>query len=219
MGGIQCITPFTSVSYETNIKKLDTTLAAQTIKEVDRIQLHTFQRTDKEGLSNIKINDVYRKKITNEVKLLPSDFLWIYGKWKDLFEIPGWNGFMENITLNKKYSKSRILCLPFLNSPPSKYDTIYSVLLTAVEKCKSLNQSCCFVTFDQPLYIKARDIVASCSTNSEVSLVTVRLGGFHLLMSFMGAIGYIMDGSGLQDLFSVAYAVASTEKMLTGHAY
>lgn len=38
-------------------------------------------------------------------------------------------------------------------------------------------------------------------------------------MSFIGAIGYIMDGSGLQDLFSVAYAVASTEKMLTGHAY
>lgn len=35
----------------------------------------------------------------------------------------------------------------------------------------------------------------------------------------MGAIGYIMDGSGLQDLFSVAYAVASTEKMLTGHVY
>jgi len=27
-------------------------------------------------------------------------------------------------------------------------------------------------------------------------------------MSFMGAIGYIMDGCGLQDLFSVAYAVA-----------
>jgi len=80
IGGIQCITPFTSVSYETNIKKLNTTLAAQTIKDVDRIQLHTFQRTVKEGLSNIKINDVYRKKITNEVKLLPSDFLWIYGK-------------------------------------------------------------------------------------------------------------------------------------------
>lgn len=111
------------------------------------------------------------------------------------------------------------MCLPFLNSPPSKYDTIYSVLLTAVEKCKSLNQSCCFVTFDQPLYIKARDIVASCSTDSEVSLVIVRLGGFHLLMSFMGAIGYIMDGCGLQDLFNVAYAVASTEKIMTGYAY
>lgn len=76
MGGIQCITLFTSMSYVTNIKKLDTTLTAQTIEEVDRNQLHTFQRTVDEELSNIKINDVNRKKITNEVKLLPSDFLW-----------------------------------------------------------------------------------------------------------------------------------------------
>lgn len=64
--------------------------------------------------------------------------------------------------------------------------------------------------------------MASSSTDSEVSLVTVRLGGFHLLTSFMGDIGYIMDGSGLQDLFSGAYScgvIASTKKMLTGHAY
>jgi len=103
MGGIQCITPFTSVSYETNIKKLDMILAAQTIEEVDLIQLHTFQRTVKEGLSNIKINDVYRKKITNEVKLLPSDVSWIYSKWKDLIDTSGWNGFMEKVNLNKTY--------------------------------------------------------------------------------------------------------------------
>lgn len=33
MGGIQCITPFTSVFFETNIKKIKTSLAAQTIIE------------------------------------------------------------------------------------------------------------------------------------------------------------------------------------------
>lgn len=38
-----------------------------------------------------------------------------------------------------------------------------------------------------------------------------------MLMSFIGATEYIMDGSGLQDLFSIAYAAASTEKMLTGY--
>jgi len=76
---------------------------------------------------------------------------------------------MEKVNLNQIYARSRILCLPFLNSPPSKYDTIYSVLLTAVEKSRSLNQKCCFVTFDQPLYIKARDIVASSSIDSEIS--------------------------------------------------
>lgn len=45
------------------------------------------------------------------------------------------------------------------------------------------------------------------------------LGGFHLLMSFMGAIGYIMAGSGLKELWSTIYATNSIEKMMTGHAY
>lgn len=56
------------------------------------------------------------------------------------------------------------------------------------------------------MYIKARDIIASANENSELNTITVRLGGFYLLMSFTGAIGYIRDGSRLADLFSVAYA-------------
>jgi len=42
------------------------------------------------------------------------------------------------------------------------------------------------LSFDQPLYIKAREIVAASSNTSELSKIVVRLGGFHLLMSFLG---------------------------------
>jgi len=35
--------------------------------------------------------------------------------------------------------------------------------------------------------------------------IVVSLGGVHLLMSFMGAIGYIMEGSGLKELWSTIY--------------
>lgn len=38
-------------------------------------------------------------------------------------------------------------------------------------------------------------------------------------MSFMGAVGYIMNGSGIKELFNIVYASASVDKMLTGHAY
>lgn len=38
-------------------------------------------------------------------------------------------------------------------------------------------------------------------------------------MSYMGCIGYIMAGSGLQDLLAVIYAEKSVEHMLSGHAY
>ena len=74
------------------------------------------------------------------------------------------------------------------------------------------------MTFDQPLYWKARDVVAN-DTEPELKNVVVRLGGFHLLMSFMGAMGTIMDGSGLMKIFSTIYATNSVEKIVTGHAY
>ena len=38
-------------------------------------------------------------------------------------------------------------------------------------------------------------------------------------MSFFGSIGYIMQGSGIQEVLSLIYAPKSLEKMLNGHAY
>lgn len=66
--------------------------------------------------------------------------------------------------------------------------------------------------------MKARDIVEN-SPNPLLSSVVVRLGGFHLLMSFMGAIGAIMACSGLKELLTTIYAANSVDKILSGHAY
>lgn len=61
--------------------------------------------------------------------------------------------------------------------------------------------------------------MAYCNSESPLSLVIVRLGGFRLLLSFVGAIEYVMDDSGLQDILSTIYLRQSTEKMRTGLAY
>lgn len=52
-----------------------------------------------------------------------------------------------------------------------------------------------------------------------LSSVVVRLGGFHTLMSFLGSIGFIMDGSGLREVFNCIFAEASVKKILTGKAF
>lgn len=52
-----------------------------------------------------------------------------------------------------------------------------------------------------------------------LSNVIVKLGGFHLLMSFLGTIGYIMSDSGLKELFSIIYAPNTINKMFTDHVY
>lgn len=73
----------------------------------------------------------------------------------------------------------------------------------------------CPVTFDQPLYIKAIDIVKS---SNELHNIVVRLRGFHLLVSYMGSIGY-MSGSGLEEMWETVYAPNTVIHMMPGHAY
>lgn len=93
-----------------------------------------------------------------------------------------------------------------------------TALTYASREVRKMNQGIAVVTFDQPLFWKARNIIAH-SENGELSNVVVRLGGFHLLMSFLGAIGNIMAGSGLQQLWMTVYAENSTKGMLGGHKY
>lgn len=49
--------------------------------------------------------------------------------------------------------------------------------------------------------------------------VAVRLGSFRMLISFLGAVGFIIKGSGLKEAFCVLYTEKSAEKALEGHAY
>lgn len=88
--------------------------------------------------------------------------------------------------------------------------------MTQTRKCGG---SITIVTFDQPLYAKAIKIVASADNSDPISKIFVRLGGFHLLMSFLGSIGYIMSGSGLQEAMELVYAKNSVVHIMNGHAY
>ena len=49
--------------------------------------------------------------------------------------------------------------------------------------------------------------------------IVISLGGFHLLMSFLGGIGTIMGGSGLAETMETIYAQNSVVHMLDGKAY
>ena len=50
----------------------------------------------------------------------------------------------------------------------------------------------------------------------------MRLGGFHLLKSFLGSVGYIMEGSGIEDLIKSIYPGSGdhfVNGVLSGGAY
>ena len=103
------------------------------------------------------------------------------------------------------FETTHILALPFISLNPGNPSTICTALLHAVEGTKSQNQTHCVVTFDQPLYMKAVKIVGAVGEESQ--------------LSFMGAIGTIMRGSGLEEVWATIYSEISVRHMLSGHSY
>ena len=199
MGGIQSVTPQNNVTSDQPITRLTKIPSASFVGRFGRNPIKTFESKSARGLFNIEVRDLASiNPVSSTVSITTTELLWLLGKWQRNAECPGWNGYMEKRTAHLPCDVSQISYLPFTNAPPTNYDTIYTVLIQVVEKCKELKQQSSFVTFDQPLYIKARDIVKKCGQDSHLNNVIVRLGGFHLLMSFMGAIGFIMNGSGIK---------------------
>ena len=56
------------------------------------------------------------------------------------------------------------------------------------------------ITFDQPLWWKALNIILRVAEESPLKPIILRLWGFHAQISFFGCIFHIIDGSGLQHI-------------------
>ena len=61
------------------------------------------------------------------------------------------------------------------------------------------------VTFDLPIWLKAVDIIKQANLP-----IIPRLGGFHLLKSYLGSLGNIMEHSGLLELIQLIYPGSTT---------
>ena len=96
---------------------------------------------------------------------------------------------------------------------PSDYTCIYSTLTFIADQCRKFNIKTPSVTFDQPLWLKATEIVVDNSMD-----IVVHLGGFHTLMSFVGSIGSLMDASGLSDVLQIIYGENTVKHMVSGKA-
>ena len=219
MGGIKVITPYSCYMEKKNIYREKVKSWANNIDNFENIPFCIYESVHENRFGYNKILAEEMEQADSNLNISNSDFCWLYGNYKIPQILPGWNGFMEKLTCKMPYQMSRVIPLPFINSAPSDRNTIFSALKYAFEEAKKMNLHTCFVTFDQPLYQKAVEMVKSFDNRNDMSRIIVRLGGFHLLMSFLGSVGYIMSGSGIKEVLGVSYAKCSVDKMLTGHAY
>lgn len=143
--------------------------------------------------------------IANDQPLLtPGDTLWAAGwviKAHD-FEFPhsNWNGWMKQIHANDAKQSTQIDFLPVIEGDPNDLNTIF----TTLKECIRLNGTA-VVTFDLPIWLKAVNIIKQANLP-----VIPRLGGFHLLKSYLGSIGNIMQDSGLLEVIQLIYPGSTT---------
>lgn len=93
--------------------------------------------------------------------------------------------------------KSSILFLPMIDMNPGDKTCILSTLDYLCKLASKHNMSA-IITFDQPLFWKASEIVNAVPDDSPIRNAVLLLGSFHTFMNLLGAIGTLKDGSGLK---------------------
>ena len=180
------------------------------------IDVFQFIGSSQNGLSKIKFDSILQLKSPS---IIPSaicyNLIWHTGWFFRSPENPrpNWNGFMQKATCSNNLKKASISFLPIIDLNPSDENCIYSTLMFIIQQSKSMNIPVPCVTFDQPLWLKAVGIIEDANLG-----IVCRLGGFHTMMSFLGSIGNLMKGSGIEELFGEVYAGNSVIHMMSGKA-
>lgn len=131
-------------------------------------------------------------------------------------QAPNYTGFMQHFfrTLDSGVKKCEVLILSFIDLNPNDETCIYSTLLYIDDQSARLRQQSTSVTFDQPLWQRAVEII----TAKGLTRVVCRLGGFNLLMNACGAVSSVMKGSGLGEAMGEVYGANTVTHISTGKA-
>lgn len=92
---------------------------------------------------------------------------------------------------------------PLVDAPPAHPDTVLTTLVYTQKALTDLGMNFANLSVDMQLYIVAQQI--KWSDPDRFVNVILRPGAMHILMSFLGCIGQLMKGSGLDVLIGAAF--------------
>ena len=135
---------------------------------------------------------------------------WIIKKNNNEFSHSNWNGWMKSVHKSEGKEVNDIEYMPIIDGDPNNHSTIHTLLQKALQM-----DAHPIVTFDLPIWIKSVDIIKS----KKLSVIP-RLGGFHLLKSFLGTFDSIFADSGLHELVQLIYPGSTVaDSILNGGSY
>ena len=118
-----------------------------------------------------------------------------------------WYGFNNQLARQEAPSPSKAATVylfgPLIDAPPSHPDTVLTSLLYMKKSLSELGMSYANLSIDMQLYMVAQQVKWWDPTRFED--VIVRPGAMHIIMSFLGCIGTLMKGSGLDVLVGAAF--------------
>jgi len=209
MGMIAMITP--KITQSRQIPKIK--VSANDIAEIGKVNIQFCTKYT-------KLVDTKYEALRPIVAIDPTSNLNILWKASMLLKPPwsAWSGMMQGVHDGNHPGKSEIIFLPMINMDPTDMSCIFSTLMFLCDQAAKINVTP-VVTFDQPLWWKAKLIVSNKSISMDVlKPLVLRLGGLHTEMSFLGCIGHLMNGSGLRELMEVIYAPNAVSHILSGAA-
>jgi hypothetical protein len=135
--------------------------------------------------------------------------------WQTSPTAAGWNGMMQYVHYKSHPGKSSVLFLPMIDMSSSDLSCIFSTLNYIAQHASRYGITP-IITFDQPLWWKALTIILAEPDGSPIRKIVLRMGIFHMEMSFLGSIGHLMSGSGLAELLELIYAPHTVPHILSG---
>ena len=131
---------------------------------------------------------------------------------------PEFNGYNTQLCRDQGHClrpKTKIVYMPMIDLPPADPSTMLTALVNAQKISLDVGQRYVVFTCDQQLYRIALQVMWD--NPGKFDNVLLRLGGMHLLMSFVGCVGSLMSDSGIEDILSSTFGAVS--KMLSGKKY
>lgn len=130
----------------------------------------------------------------------------------------GWTEHNKYMT-TKNPAITSYAFMPLILNPAHEYDTLFAVLQRCVCLADKLNYPYIDLVVDQALYCKLLELRWS----SEIfqKRIILRMGGPHISMNFMGAIGHHMKSCGLSEIWTESGVLGpgSVAKVFEGKAY
>ena len=197
------------------IESLKYSLKSPEFGKIHDIRIHQYLGSSVKGLAAVSFKNVtHLSKPLVMPKEVGYDLLWQTSRSLRNDPTSNWVGFMQELLKSEtSVQKSTITFSPIIDLNPNDESCIYSTLLFVTEQAKRMRVHVPCVTFDQPLWLKACGIIEEAGLD-----IFARLDGFHTLMSYVGAIGKVMKGSGIEELFNEVYAENTVQQIISGKA-